>query len=124
MNVVDSSGWLEYLGGGPNAKRFAPAIEEARELVVPVITLYEVYKRMHQQRGKDAALDAVAAMMEGRVVDLDGAAALSAAEVALKLGLSMADSIVLSAARTYGATLWTQDADFEGIAGVRYVAKR
>jgi len=124
MNVVDSSGWLEYLVDGPNAGFFAPAIERTKSLVVPSITLYEVFKRAYQQRDEDAAAEAIAVMLQGHVADLDVLAALSAAEVALELGLSMADSIVLSAARTYGATLWTQDADFEGIAGVRYVARR
>ena len=124
MNVVDSSGWLEYLANGPNAGFFAPAIEKASSLVVPSITLYEVFKRAYQQRDEDAAAEAIAAMLQGHVADLDALAALSSAKVALELKLPMADSIVLATARAYGATLWTQDSDFEGVEGVRYTARR
>ena len=79
MNVVDSSGWLEYFADGPNAEFFAAAVERVSELVVPSISLYEVFKRVLQQRGEGAALQAVAAMQQGQVVDLDAAVALSAA---------------------------------------------
>jgi len=91
------------------------------ELVVPTISLYEVFKRVLQQRGEGAALQAVVAMQQGQVVDLDAAMALNAAKVSVELGLPMADSIMLAAARAYNAVLWTQDADFEGIAGVQYI---
>jgi predicted nucleic acid-binding protein len=121
MNVVDSSGWLEYFADGPNADFFAPVIEDVAELLVPVITIYEVFKRVLQQRSEDDALQAVAVMMQGRVVDLDPVLALSAAAISTDLRLPMADSIILATARAYGATLWTQDADFENIEGVRYI---
>lgn len=124
MNVVDSSGWLEYFADNPNAGFFAPAIEKPSELVVPSVSIYEVFKRVYQQRGEDSALEAVATMMHGLVVDLDTALALSAAKISLDLKLPMADSIMLATARTFGATLWTQDDDFEHIEGVQYVQKR
>jgi len=123
MNVVDSSGWLEYFADGPNAEFFAAAVERVSELVVPSISLYEVFKRVLQQRGEGAALQAVAAMQQGQVVDLDAAMALSAAKVSVEFRLPMADSIMLATARVYNATLWTQDADFKGIDGVRYIEK-
>ncbi len=123
MNVVDSSGWLEYFADGPNADFFAPAIEQVSELVVPSISLYEVFKRVLQQRGEGAALQAVAAMRQGQVVNLDTEMALSAAKVSVEFRLPMADSIMLATARAYNATLWTQDADFKGIDGVQYVEK-
>jgi predicted nucleic acid-binding protein len=123
MNVVDSSGWLEYFANGPNADFFAPAIENTAELIVPTLSLYEVFKQVLQQRGEGDALQAVAAMLQGRVVDLDTDLALSAARLSVAFKLPMADSVILSAAQMHGATLWTQDADFEGIPGLEYVAR-
>jgi predicted nucleic acid-binding protein len=123
MNIVDSSGWLEYFADGPNADFFAPSIENVAELIVPSISIYEVFKRVLQQRGEDDALQAVAAMMQGVVVDLDTIIALGAAKISLDLKLPMADSVILATARKHNAILWTQDSDFRGIAGVRYIEK-
>ncbi|GAB4408244.1 MAG: hypothetical protein Fur0044_01490 [Anaerolineae bacterium] len=123
MNVVDSSGWLEYLADTPNAEFFAPAIEDIEKLVVPVITLYEIFKRVYQQRGEDDALKAVALMMQGRVIDLDAGLALSAAKLSQDLSIPLADSLILATARAYQATLWTQDEHFKDIAEVQYIAK-
>lgn len=123
MNVVDSSGWLEYFADGPNANFFAPAIENVRELIVPSISLYEVFKRILQQRSEDEALQAVAIMQQGQVVDLDVTLALSAAKTSTELKIPMADSIILVTARAYDATVWTQDEDFKGIDGVQYIKK-
>ena len=124
MNVVDSSGWLEYFADGPNADFFAPAIENLSELIVPTISIYEVFKRVLQQRDESDALQAVAAMQQGRVVDLDAAIALRAAKVSAMYGLPMADSIMLTTAQMHDAKLWTQDADFEGLEGAQYVGKK
>ena len=123
MNVVDSSAWLEFFADGPNADYFAPAVEAVDELVVPTINLLEVFKRMRQQRGRSAAYRAVAQMRLGRVVDLDRKLAIAAARVGLTRKLAVADSIVLATAEAFGATLWTQDADFEGMKSVRYRRK-
>ena len=123
-NVVDSSAWLEFFADGPNASAFAKAIQATDSLIVPTLSIYEVFKRVLAQRGEDDALTAVAHMEQGRVVDLDRATALSAARLSLEHRLPMADSVMLATAIDHGATLWTQDADFERIAGVRYVAKR
>lgn len=124
MNVVDSSAWLEYFADGPNAGFFAAAIENTSELVVPSIGLYEVFKRVYQQRGEDGALQAVAVMMQGIIADLDAATALSAAKISTDLKLPMADSIMLATAHAFGATLWTQDADIRNIGGVEYIQKQ
>ncbi len=124
MNVVDSSGWLEYFADGPNAGAFAPVIEDTAALVVPSLSLYEVFKRVFQQRGEGDALQAVAVMLQGQVVDLDLDLALSAAKLSIERKLPMADSVMLATARMVDATLWTQDGDFEGVPGVRYIAKR
>ncbi len=123
MNVVDSSGWLEYFADGPGADFFAPAIENVSELVVPSISIYEVFKRVLQQRDESGALQAIASMQQGMVVDLDVTTALNAAGISVELGLPMADSIMLATARAHNATLWTQDADFAGIEGVQYTEK-
>jgi predicted nucleic acid-binding protein len=124
MNVVDSSGWLEYFADGPNADFFAPAVEDLERLLVPSISLLEVFKRVFQQRGESEALQAVAQMRGARVVDLDGTLALSAARISLDLKLPLADSVILATARGFGATVWTQDSDFKGIGGVKYVARK
>lgn len=124
MNVIDSSAWLEYFGDGPNAGEFADAIADTDRLIVPSITLFEVFKRIRLQRDLDAALYAVAQMQHGQVVDLDANLAVAAAELSAESGLPMADSVILATARAEDATLWTQDADFEGMNGVEYRAAR
>ncbi len=124
MNLVDSSGWLEYFADGPNAKFFGPAIEELGRLIVSSINILEVFKRLLQQRGETDALKAVAHMQQGHVVDLDASLALKAARISFDLKLPLAHSVILATARAYKACLWTQDADFEGLEGVKYVARR
>jgi predicted nucleic acid-binding protein len=124
VNVVDSSGWLEYFADGTNSDFFAGAIEATTELLVPAISLYEVFKRVMQQRGEGNALQAVALMQQGQVIELSSALALSAARVGLEHRLPMADSIIFATAKAHGAILWTQDSDFEGIPGVKYTAKK
>jgi predicted nucleic acid-binding protein len=124
MNVVDSSGWLEYFADGPNADFFAPAIQDTDQLLVPTISIYEVFKRVLQQRGEGEALQAVAVIAQGQVVELDTMLALDAAKLSVDHKLPMADSIMLATAQAHDATLWTQDADFENIAGVKYIEKK
>jgi predicted nucleic acid-binding protein len=121
MNVVDSSGWLEYFADGRNSAFFAPAIEHTDRLVVPTLSLFEVFKRILQQRDEPSALQAVALMHQGRVVDLDATLALEAARLSASERLPLADSVILATARAFGAILWTQDADLEGRDGVRFV---
>lgn len=124
MNVVDSSGWLEYLADGPNADFFANPILTTADLLVPTLSLYEVFKRVLQQRGEDDALQAAALMQQGTIIELGGSLALSAARISLNEKIPMADSIMLATARAYGATLWSQDSDFANISDVRYVVKK
>lgn len=124
MNVVDSSGWLEYLADGPNADFFAKSILATADLLVPTLSLYEVFKRVLQQRGENDALQAAALMQQGTIVELSASLALNAARISLNDKIPMADSIMLATARAYGATLWSQDSDFENIADVRYIAKK
>lgn len=124
MNVVDSSGWLAYFADTATADFFAPAVEAVPDLVVPAITLYEVFKRVLGERGEDDALRAVAQMSQGQIIDVDATLALNAARLSLIHRLPMADSLILATARRFDATLWTQDADFEELENVRYVSAR
>ncbi len=120
MNVVDSSAWLEYLASGPNASYFAEPIENVAELIVPTISLYEVYKRIVQQRSENEALQVIAVMQQGKVIELDQRIALSAAQISIEKQLPMADSIILATAKLNNAILWTQDSNFEGMHNVKY----
>lgn len=124
MNIIDSSGWLEYFISGSNAVFFAPVIENAENVLVPTISLFEVFKRVLIERNRDDALEAIALMKEGHVIDLDDNLALVAAELSYELKLPMADSIILATARAHNATLWTQDEHFKDIEGVRYIEKK
>ena len=123
MNVVDSCGWLEYFADAPNADFFASVIQNTSELVVPSISIFEVFKRVLQQSDEDKALQAIAIMQQGTVVDFDMTIALFAAKLSIELKLLIADSAMLATSRTYNAVLWTQDSDFEGIEGVQYIQK-
>ena len=120
MNVVDSSAWLEYFADGPNADFFAKAIEKPDQMLVPSITLLEVFKRVMQQRDESAALQCVAVMQQGRIVDLDAAVALRAAALCIRHKLPLADSVVYATAQIGDAVVWTQDSDFEGLPGVQF----
>ncbi|MGD2158489.1 MAG: type II toxin-antitoxin system VapC family toxin [Anaerolineales bacterium] len=124
MNIVDSSGWLEYFADGENASFFAPIIEDTGRLIVPMICMYEVFKRLVAQRGENTALVHIGDMHHGQVADLTASIALQAAKISTELKMAMADSIILATARAYQATLWTQDADFAGIDGVKYNEKK
>ena len=124
MNLIDSSAWLEYFADGPNAAFFAPAVENQRELIVPTIVLFEVYKRIRHQRDDRAALAAVAILYHGKIVDLTAPLALRAAEISHSEKLPLADSVILATARAEKAIVWTQDADFQSLKGVKYRAKK
>jgi predicted nucleic acid-binding protein len=123
MNVVDSSGWLEYFADSSNADFFAPAIEDTDTLIVPVITIFEVFKRILQQRSEDEALLAVATMSQGIVIDVDASIAMVAARLSHEHKIPMADSLILATARANEAVLWTQDEHFAGFEGVQYRSK-
>lgn len=124
MNLVDSCGWLEYFADGPNTKFFAAPLEDIGNLVVPTICILEVFKRILQQRGEDAALQAAAVMQQGHVVDLNTSIALAAAKSSFKFDLPLAGGVILATAQMYIATIWTQDADFKDSEGVKYIEKR
>jgi toxin FitB len=123
MNVLDSSGWIEYLIDGTNADFFEVPAVDTENLVTPTICVYEVFKRVLLEFGEESALDTVGVMSRGDVVELDRQTAIDAARLSTELKLSMADSIILATAQAYEATLWTQDAHFRAIEGVRFIEK-
>jgi predicted nucleic acid-binding protein len=123
MNIIDSFGWFEYFAEGPNADFFAPGVENVDELLVPSISIYEVFKRILHQRSETEALQAIVAMQQGRVIELDATIVLSAAKLSATLKIPMAESTILATGRTFDAIIWTQDVDFYGLDGVRYIVK-
>src|SRR4029453_8431769 len=114
--LVDSSGWIEYLAGRPNADRFASYIEGREPLLVCAIEVYEVYKVIRRDISEERAIEAVSALRRATIAPVDEPLALEAADLSLAHGLAMADSLVYATARRFGATLVTGDADFEGLA--------
>jgi predicted nucleic acid-binding protein len=120
MNIIDSSGWLEYFSDGPNAKHYLPPLNDPSSLIVPVITIYEVFKVVLRESSEDMALQAVAAMQKGRIIDLTVNIAMKASKLSLQHDLPMADSIILATAREYNCVIWTQDSDFQHIDDVKY----
>jgi predicted nucleic acid-binding protein len=124
MNIVDSSGWIEYFNEEENASFFTPPIRDLERLIVPTICIYEVFKRLLAERDEDSALLSVGLMSHGREVELDRSIAIEAAHISRSLKLAMADSIILATARVYSATLWTQDEHFKNIEGVKYIEKK
>jgi predicted nucleic acid-binding protein len=124
MNVVDSSGWLAYFADEPNAKHFLTPLSDPARLVVPTLTIYEVFKVIFRESSENDALQAAAAMQKGTVVDLTTALAIAASKLSLEHDLPMADGIVLATAREFKAVLWTQDSDFKNMSQVKYFPKK
>ena len=123
MNIIDSSAWLEYFSAGPNADNFSIPIEDEQSLIVPVITIYEVFKVVLRESSESNALQAVAAMQKGCVIDLTSSLSMEASKLGLQYNLPMADSIILATGVKYNCTIWTQDSDFKGIDRVNYFPK-
>lgn len=123
MNVVDSSAWLSYFAGDGNAARFAEAITDVEALIVPAITLTEVFRTVMRQRDEESALTVVAHMQQGRVIPLDAELAIEAGNFGLLHRLPLADSIIFATARRHRATIWTQDADFKDLPSVKYFTR-
>jgi len=113
MNLIDSSGWLEYFADGPNANKYIEPLDALEDLIIPTICLYEVFKVVLRERDEDSAIQAIAIMKQGKIIDLSQDIALQAAKISLDFKLPMADSIILATAAKYEAMVWTQDADFK-----------
>jgi len=123
MNVIDSSAWLSYFAGDNNADLFSKPIEALDKLLVPSITITEVFKSVLRQRNEELALQVVAHMKQGTVIALDGELAINAAVFGAELKLPLADSIIYATARKFNAVVWTQDADFKGLESVKFYPK-
>jgi predicted nucleic acid-binding protein len=123
LNLVDSCGWMEYFCDSKMAKHYAAAIEDTESLIVPSICIYEVFKKVLADVGEQEALQAVATMQIGEVLDFDDSLAISAALISRQHKLPMVDSIVMASAKLAGATIWTQDAHFEGLPDVKFFRK-
>ena len=123
MNLVDASGWLEYLADGRNAYFFNESLNDLERLIVPTICLYEVFKVILRERGENAALQATALMRQAKTVDLTPEISILAAKNSLELGIPMADSIIFTTAEQHDAVVWTQDSDFQKLENVKYVPK-
>ncbi len=123
-NVVDSSGWLEYFADAKNAHFFAPAIENTKNLIVPSISLLEVFKHVLRQRSEKQAFESIECMMQGTVVDLGIEISLSAAKLGVQYKIPLADSIILATGIAHEATVWSQDIDFDGLPQVKYISKK
>jgi len=124
MNIVDSSGWLAYFADEPNAKHFLAPLDDTASLVVPTVTIYEVFKVVLRESSENEALQAAVAMRKGTVVDLTAALAIAASKLSLEHNLPMADSLILATAKQFNATIWTQDSDFKNIDHVKYFPKK
>jgi len=124
MNIVDSSGWLAYFADEPNSKHFLIPLNDTAALVVPTVTIYEVFKVVLRESSENKALQAAVAMQKGKVIDLTAKLAIDASKLSLQHGLPMADSIILATAQVFNATIWTQDSDFKNISGVNYFPKK
>jgi toxin FitB len=120
MNVVDSSGWLAYFADEPNAKHFLTPLSDSALLVVPTLTIYEVFKVILRETSENEALHAAVAMQKGTVVDLTTPLAIAASKLSLEHNLPMADSLILATAQEFKAILWTQDSDFKNMKNVKY----
>jgi len=123
MNVVDSSGWIEFFLAGANGPKFKPVIEQRATLLVPVIALFEVHKVLSRKVPPEAVAQCLNVMRLGRVLEITDRRAVAAAEIAARHRLAMADAMMYSLALELGATFWTQDVDYQGLASVTYFAK-
>jgi len=124
MNIVDSSGWLTYFADEPNAKHFLAPLNDSASLVVPMMTIYEVFKVVLRESGENDALQAAAAMQKGTVVALTVPLAIAASKLSIEHALPMADSLILATAQEFKAILWTQDSDLKNINNVKYFPKK
>ena len=121
--VLDSSAWIEYFTNGKYAENFAPIIESG-EYIVPVISLYEVYKKFLTDYDETEAIRVASHMRKGKLIELNEYLALWAAKLSRDFKLPMADSIILATAYATNSSVWTQDADFKGLPNVNYFAKK
>lgn len=123
MNLVDSSGWIEYFTDDTNAKHFTPIIENTGDLIVSVINIYEVYKKILQKTDENYALTAIALMQQAKVLNVTSQVSIEAARFNIKYKIPMADSIIYVTGLLNNAIVWTQDYDFINLPNVNFIKK-
>lgn len=123
MNLVDSSGWLEHLADGKNAKLVTPAIEKTDELIVSTINIYEIYKKILLEKDENSAMQVIGLMQQAKVIEVNSTIAIQAAKLSYEQKIPMADSLIYMTAKQHSAIVWTQDVDFKDLDGVRYFKK-
>jgi predicted nucleic acid-binding protein len=123
MNLVDTSGWLEYFTNGPNANNFAKPIEDSKNLIVSVINVYEVYKKVFNEKDENSAIQAIGILLQSEVINVDEYISIDAAKISCNLKIPMADSIIIASAKSVNAVIWTQDSDFKNLPNVKYFPK-
>ncbi|MGA9295515.1 MAG: type II toxin-antitoxin system VapC family toxin [Ignavibacteriaceae bacterium] len=123
MNLVDSSGWLEYLADSKNAKLFASAIEKTDELIVSTINIYEVYKKILLEKDENSAIQVIGLMQQAKVIEVNSSIAIQAAKLSYEQKIPMADSIIYITAKQNNGIVWTQDSDFKDLDDVKYFKK-
>ncbi len=123
MNVIDSSAWLSYFAGDKNSTSFSNPIESLDTLLVPSITVTEVFKHVLRLKGEELALEVIAHMTQGKVISLDTQLAIDAGSYGVQHKLPLADSIIYATTMKFNATLWTQDSDFKDLPNVKFYTK-
>jgi len=123
MNIVDASGWIEFFLAGANGPKFKPVIENTSELLVSSVNMYEVHRVLSRKLPVELRDMCLEVMRRASVIELNDERAIAASELSLKHGLAMADAAMYAIALEHKAVLWTQDADYQGLKGVKYFPK-
>lgn len=123
MNIVDASGWIEFFLAGANGPWFKPVIENTSELLVSSVNMYEVHQVLSRKLPIELRDMCLEVMRRAPVIELNDERAIAASELSLKHGLAMADAAIYAIALEHKAVLWTQDADYQGLKGVKYFPK-
>jgi predicted nucleic acid-binding protein len=123
LNVIDSCGWLEYFADNRNEVFFTKIIEQNDSIIIPIICIYEVYKRSLEQRNETDTNTAIDYMKQYKIIAPGIEIALLAAKLSKKYKLAMADSFILATAYEYEADVWTQDSDMKDLPNVHYNPK-
>ena len=123
MNIVDASGWIDFFLAGTNGPKFNPVIENTSELLVSSVNMYEVHRVLSRKLPVELRDMCLEVMRRAPVIELNDERAIAASELSLKHGLAMADAAMYAIALEHKAVLWTQDADYQGLAGVKYFPK-
>ena len=123
LHIIDTCGWLEYIAETSNAKNFEKAILDTNNLIVPAIVIYEVFKKICLDYNEDTALEVIAELKQGRVIEINETISIYAAKLSIEKKLPMADALIYATGLLFKATIYTQDNHFENLPGVKYFKK-